>query len=414
MKKIAILPKLYDANGDIRKPWFVFYSFRNPANAKMERFKVFEGLKTLKTKKERYAKAEILINDLTFRLKQGWNPFGENSKEFLFENNLLPCNIAKMNKNEKVTVRTFRLCANLFLPEMNGMARKTYESYVSKYRTFDLWLQTKGMEKLHITEITPEIIRQFVFYLINDLNQAKLTVEKYKYMLNKLFEWCVKNKYIAQNPCVDLPTTKRINDQTARPINQNDVARITDAISETDPQLWLAVQLEYYCFLRPGLEIRLARIGWFDLARGVINVPVEVVKTNRKKTVIIPDNFRDKLLNKYKIHLYPPDYYLIGVNGVPGLKPVSVNSLRERFNKIRDRLQLPKEYKLYSWKHTGNINCAEAGIPMFHIQQQNGHASLRSTEVYMKNKVGFTSEQIKNQFPSLDKKHVDQRNFNQN
>ena len=51
---------------------------------------------------------------------------------------------------------------------------------------------------------------------------------------------------------------------------------------------------------------------------------------------------------------------------------------------------------------------------MYHIQQQNGHASLRSTEVYMKNKVGFTSEQIKTQFPSLDKKHVDQRNFNQN
>jgi integrase len=414
MKKIAILPKLYDGNGDIRKKWFVYYSFRNPTTDKMERFRVFEGLAdTNSNKKERYMTAEILIKDLTARMKQGWNPFAE-STEFLFENNLLPRNTAKISAAAKVNGRTFRLCANLFLPEMDGMAPKTYESYVSKYRTFDLWLQTKAMEKLNIAEITPEIIREFVLYLINDLNQARLTIEKYKYMLNKLFEWCVKNKYIAQNPCVDLPSTTRINDQTARPINQNDVARLTDAIRATDPQLWLAVQLEYYCFLRPGLEIRFARIEWFDLARGVINVPSRAVKTRRKKVVIIPDVFRDQLLNKYKIHLYPRDYYLLGVNGVPGEKPVSVNTLRERFNKIRDNLKLPKEYKLYSWKHTGNINAAEAGVPMFHIQQQNGHASLRSTEVYMKNKVGFTSEQIKTQFPAIDKPYVNQRNFKQN
>jgi hypothetical protein len=158
-KKIAILPKLYDANGDIRKTWFVYYSFRNPATDKMERFKLFEGFKLLKTKKERYMKAEILIKDLTARMRQGWNPFAE-STEFLFENNLLPRNTAKISAAAKVNGRTFRLCANLFLPEMEGMAPKTYESYISKYRTFDLWLQTKAMEKLNIAEITPEIIRR--------------------------------------------------------------------------------------------------------------------------------------------------------------------------------------------------------------------------------------------------------------
>lgn len=41
--KVAILPKLYDANGDIRKKWFVYFSYRNPADNKMTRFRVFEG-----------------------------------------------------------------------------------------------------------------------------------------------------------------------------------------------------------------------------------------------------------------------------------------------------------------------------------------------------------------------------------
>jgi len=59
--KIAILPKLYDANGNIKKRWFIYFSYRNPKDNKMKRFKVYDGFATLYTKKERYAHAEKLI-----------------------------------------------------------------------------------------------------------------------------------------------------------------------------------------------------------------------------------------------------------------------------------------------------------------------------------------------------------------
>ena len=49
--KIAILPKLYFANGDIRKKWIVYFSYRNPADNRMTRFRVFEGFGTIFTKK---------------------------------------------------------------------------------------------------------------------------------------------------------------------------------------------------------------------------------------------------------------------------------------------------------------------------------------------------------------------------
>ena len=52
VKKIAILPKLYDANGNIKKKWFVFFSYRNPADGKMKRFRIFDGFGTLYTKKD--------------------------------------------------------------------------------------------------------------------------------------------------------------------------------------------------------------------------------------------------------------------------------------------------------------------------------------------------------------------------
>jgi integrase len=83
---------------------------------------------------------------------------------------------------------------------------------------------------------------------------------------------------------------------------------------------------------------------------------------------------------------------------------VGQNNLRNRFNVIRDRLQLPESYKLYSWKHTGNSRAEDAGIPMAARQRQNGHLSMRSTEQYLKRKIGFRSEEIQHNFPSISGK----------
>lgn len=399
--KIAILPKLYDANGNIRKKWFVYFSYRNPVDNKMTRFRIFEGFGTLYTKKERYAHAEKLIANYTQKLNSGWNPFEEERNGAIYDDNLRYATMARVFKTARSGNKTFNYYSNLFLPEVKGMAEKTYTNYLSKYRIFDTWLLKNGYAGNDIASISPEMVRQFFYFLINDEKLAKITITKYKHMMERLFDWCVDHKYLKVSPMQNIPTTSRKNDQAPRPINEADIDKLVKKISETDRQLWLTVQLEYYCFLRPGLEIRLARIKWFDLARGIISVPANVVKTDEPKMVIIPQTFRDELVNDWKLHLFPPDYYLIGKNGMPGPEPLGQNNLRNRFNIIRDALELPKEYKLYSWKHTGNARAADAGIPAYHRQKQNGHASMRSLEEYLKNKIGFKSDELKYSFPPL-------------
>lgn len=402
--KIAILPALYDANGDMKKKWYVFFSYRNPVTGKMERFRLYDGFGTLYTKKDRYAHAEKQIRDYTQRLQNGWSPFQDDRKGAIYDDNLKYSAATRVYGKMRSDNKTFNYYSNLFLPEVKGMADKTYKNYVSKFRTFDAWLQKNGMDGNDIRAISPEVVQGFFQYLINDLKLARITTAKYQHMLDRMFTWCVKNKHIKESPVRDLPENTRLNDQAPRPVHEADIDKLVKEIREKDPQLWLTVQLEYYCFLRPGLEIRLAQIGWFDLARGVINIPADVVKTDRQKTVIIPDVFREELMNEWKLHLYPSRYYLIGPNGLPGLRPVGENNLRNRFNVIRDRMGLPKQYKLYSWKHTGNARAADAGIPAYHRQLQNGHASMRSTEEYLRNKIGFESPELRKNFPKLDQK----------
>lgn len=398
--KICILPKLNDANGNLKKQWFIFYSYRNPKNNEMTRFRVYDGFGTLFTKKERYQLAEKLIKEYTEKLESGWNPFTDDKKN-IYEDNLRYATTSRIWKSARTNNQTFNYYSNLFLPEVKGMAPKTYANYVSKYRLFNEWLAQQDLHNNDMSSISPEIMREFFLYLINDLKLARITVMKYRHMLERMFDWCVKLKHIKVSPMQDLPDTTRENDQAPRPVHEADIDILVNKIKNTDPQLWLTVQLEYYCFLRPGQEIRMAKIKWFDLARGIIHVPKEVVKTRQDKMVIIPDNFRDYLMKEVKLHLYPSEYYLIGQNGMPGQNPLGSNNLRNRFNIIRDGLGLPREYKLYSWKHTGNARAADAGIPAYHRQMQNGHASMRSMEEYLKNKIGFRSIEIKQNFPVL-------------
>lgn len=399
--KIAILPQLYDANGDMKKRWHIFFSYRNPQTNKMTRFRVYDGFATLYTKKARYAHAQQQIKEYTDRIQNGWNPFDSDLRKAVYEDNLRYATTARLFKERRSSNLTFNYYSNLFLPQIKGMADKTYRNYVSKYRIFDGWLARNNMAANDITAITPAVMRDFVLYLINDEKLARITIMKYRHMLERLFDWCVKNKYIRVSPMQDLPDTTRENDQAPRPINEADIDKLVKTIIETDPQLWLAVQLEYYCFLRPGLEIRMARVGWFDLARATISVPKEVVKTDQNKIVIIPKQLRAHLIDHWRLHLFPAHYFVFGQNGMPGTTCIGSNSLRNRFNVIRDRLKLPTTYKLYSWKHTGNARASDAGISMYDRQRQNGHASMRSTEEYLKNKIGFTSADLENNFPDL-------------
>jgi integrase len=397
--KICILPHLVDCHGDINKQWYVVFSYRNPKTNKMTRFRIYDGFTEKKTKREKYALGKQLIQAYTEKLKSGWDPLADDTQA-IFDDQLQYAPIAKAFGNKRKSNKNFSYFTSQFLPEIKGLKKITYQNYISKYRTFNNYLIKNGADDNDITAISNEMIIGFFLFLINDLKLAHITVSKYEHMLAAIFNWLVEKKHIHKSPVYNIPKTTRENDTAPRPVNEMDIDKLVDEIKK-DRQLWLAVQLEYYCFLRPGLEIRMSRVKWFDLARGRIIVPRDLIKSKVDKVVIIPAQLREHLLVDCKLHLFPPDYFVFGSNGMPGTQPIGNNNLRNRFNRVRDSLGLPLEYKLYSWKHTGNARAEDAGIPMAARQRQNGHRSMRSTEEYLKNKIGFHSEELEKEFPSL-------------
>lgn len=69
----------------------------------------------------------------------------------------------------------------------------------------------------------------------------------------------------------------------------------------------------------------------------------------------------------------------------PGSMHLGHNTLRVRFNKYREILNLPQTYKFYSMKHTGAGMLLDAGLTIEELRDHLGHTSIISSHHYVRN-----------------------------
>lgn len=405
-KRIIVLPRLNDRKGDLSKQWFVEYQVRNHKTDVMHRFRIYEGFDTImcKTKREtiekRQAHAQKIIDEFTYKLKNGWTPFIE--EDIIYEDEIDYHNLAQIYGRKKKGNTTIRSIMSEFLTYRKREVKpKTFESYQSKIRLFCLWLEKNEYGDLDAASIDNKIILQFFNWLIDDRHLSKLTIEKYEQNLNRLFEYLIINRKVSTNPVLNIPKLPQTCDNAAKPIMKHDIEKFKNIIKGRDPQLWLALQFEFYCFIRPGSELRLMKISWIDFFAGTITVPANIAKNGKQETVVIPAQFLTIITQQYQLNNYNRDLYVFGRNKMPGTEPLGKNTLRNRFNAFRDELGLSKEYKFYSWKHTGAVLASNAGVPIKDLQMQMRHHSLDITDKYLRKMKGTDSEHLKNGFPDI-------------
>ena len=393
------LPVVYNAGGDLSKKWFIEFYVRNSRTGRLERQRKARGINKYHTFKERTQAAQKMKQYWTDKLKAGWTPF--TNELVVYDDNLEYQTVVKNYRAAKSRNGTWRFFASKFLDSIkNKVEESTVSTYRSKLRMFDAWLEGQDMNDADISAVSHKVVVNFFLFLIEERMLSKESVSNYRQIITAVFEYVRKERKHLVNPCYDLPETKRKNDSAPQPIQEFDIAVFRDGIEPEDPQLWMAVCFEYYCFLRPGKELRLLQLGDIDFGRGVIRVRANNAKTV-ERYVSVPEKFLQQLREKYKLHEYPRRYFVFGQNGKPGVNHLGKNNLRFRFNKFRKQLGMPEMYKFYSWKHTGNIRADEAGIPRSELQNQNGHTSLQTTEIYIKNKRGHKSQGIVKNFPEL-------------
>lgn len=377
--------------------WYIHFSVRNPLTGKMERQKIYEGFEQLTSYEAKKAHAKVLIDKYTALLKNGWTPW--TNPDVIYEDEVQYQNESDSFGNIKKSNNCIRRLSSEFLIfKKQGIESKTYSSYRSKIRKFTLWLEKKEFGERDITTINNDIILQFFDYLINEKGLDKVTVSNYKILITSLFEFLIKKKYINQNPVYDIPSARKKVDNSPKPFDPEDLKKLLTEIQKKDPQLFLACMMQYYCAIRPGTELRLLKIKHINFSARKITINIIDSKEPRQDVIDIPTQLYD-LFQKFGLRNFDRELYIFSHNGMPGEMALGKNSMRNRFNKFRESLNLSHEYKYYSFKHTGAGALLDAGISFKDLMDHLRHQDMESTYHYIRRYRGNRNDRIRNHFP---------------
>ena len=114
-----------------------------------------------------------------------------------------------------------------------------------------------------------------------------------------------------------------------------------------------------------------------------IQIAPENAKNRSKAIVPMPEEVA-QMIQELGYMNYPKEFYLFGRYNIPASKPMGKNTLRNRFNQYRDDLNISKQIKFYSWKHTGAISMVENGVSVWELQHHMRHSSITTTEEYIR------------------------------
>ncbi|GAB4161045.1 MAG: hypothetical protein Tsb0033_17900 [Winogradskyella sp.] len=422
-KKKFSTPKIFDAGGDLKKRWYVYFSYRDPETGRMKRMKnIYGGANKFKTKAERYNVLSLYKKRLLRFLKQGYNPFEDNTELYQKQTRKpVPSKEAKpitqsvvtehkqKHNEEYVSVKKQEIVEKkstkpkiekptkpLSLKVLDAFNKalelktnvtkaKTLEDYTSRIYKLHKWLKKTHKEITHIEYIEKRHILEFLNEV--QLQSSPRNRNNYRSVFSSIFQVLEDNEIIERNFIKSIKPLKS-KPQRHKTYTNKEQERIFEHLEKEDPILLLYIKFISYNFLRPQ---EVCRLKVKD-----INVDEKTLKFEAKnkvlKTKLIPDILFDELPD---LSQCDPDDLLFTPNKIGGQWDATEINRRtnfgKRFSAIKKTLGFNKNYTLYSFRHTfitrlyramvKNSSPFEAKSRLMLI---TGHSTMAALEKYLR------------------------------
>jgi integrase len=357
MKKVIAI-EIYPKAQDLSSPWFVQYKLDDG-----KRLKKYGKLSSFHTVEEKLQEAYRIIEAIKAE-------YGEVKSKHEVSGHYL---VRQIMKNFELRCPYVR--------------KKTRSTYATKVKYFCSWFRENSNSPLVKSS---GIGHAFVQHL-RDKSLTNKTINSYR---NTIKEFWPKDE---ENPFKETIKLKEesVSYQYFDEVKQQ---QLCYEIPKRHPQLWLAVQLQFYLLLRPN-ELRTIKVGQFNLVDQKVQVNGADAKNHKTMFIAIPDELMPML---QFLKSYPPYLYVFGQKGKPGLKPWGMKYFSNHHQQILKDLGYNTEvYKFYSWKHTGAVMFYLRTGDLKALQIQGRWHSLDMVDEYLKNLGVMDLEIIQRSFPKI-------------
>lgn len=405
-------PKIYDANGDLDKRWYVYFSFKDPKTGKLKRMKnIYGKVNGHKTKEARYYLLGLYKRRLLKLLKAGYNPFEDNTERYAKqqqkdvaippkgkvgrptrsiekpnETKGLPDTPQKPPHKTPMGISLKEALARAIKLKTNLVSERTLSDYENRFDVLQKWLAEHHPEIRTVDQLSKTVVLEFLNHM--QLKTSPRNRNNYRTCFSSIFQVMEDNEIIPQNFIKNIPKLKE-NPKRNKTYSPQQQQEIFDYLETKDPTLLLFIKFVSYNLLRPKEVCRL-RIKDINLA----NKTVEFKAKNKPlKTKLIPQILLDDLPDLSQMD---GELMLFTPQGIGGKWDTTLENRRgyftDRFKKVvKEHFGLDQNYGLYSFRHTfitklyrSLVKDSSPFAAKSTLMQITGHSSMAALEKYLR------------------------------
>jgi integrase len=359
------LPKLCDYNGDITKPWFVWFDIEDDTGQSMRK-QYRGGINYYQDPKERRREGNALCSYWKKRLESGlYNPFERKGGIV----GAVPENIT-----EAITQ-----IADL---KMKSLKRTSRNAYTATARMFKQWLTDRRLGKIRLHAFTQDHARAYLDYLLTDKGYNNTSYNGQRLVLHALFA-AITDRWKTVNPFTGIALLPQdIGKNLA--YTEQEKRKLISYLKEHDKRMYYAVNFIYHAYIRKT-ELCEITVGHIDWESKTIRIDSKGAKNRLQDSVTITDGLL-KIMLEMGLDMAPKEYYIFGRNletcEFINKRP---NGISDRHRELKLAAGLPDDGKAYySWKHTGVIDYFKEIKDIYAVMRQCRHSDLKTTMIYLK------------------------------
>jgi integrase/recombinase XerD len=256
--------------------------------------------------------------------------------------------------------------------KLKGYAKRSRQSYRRSLRQFQNFAN-KALE-----DVTEEDLREYWLCCKEELGWSSATLRISYSAIKHFFECIVKRDW-------EVLRTVKFERQQTLPVvlNIDEVRSIISALAHT-PQNHAFFSLVYSCGLRlsEAMNVKPA-----DIDGDRQSIHIHHGKGAKDRVIPLPESTLKILREYWKSHRNPdwlfPALGRDGKKGPTAERPVRAVTVQGALRRAVVRIGIKKRVTPHTFRHSYATHMIEAGVPVRHVQECLGHASLASVMIYL-------------------------------
>lgn len=363
------------------KEKYVYFYVLDPdsvleGNPKLRRIR--KKFNYIANKKDRDEAALRFRDEVSVKLKQGWNPLIQECGKKGFT----PCN---------VVFERYELNMKKMLKD-DVIKPSTYNNYICRLNQLKEWNESLSGKMVYIYQFDRAYIESFLEHIYLDRDTTPKTRNNYLNWLSSVCNWMIGCGYLQSNP-TDRIGKLREKDKFRKALSAADMRKLNEYLSKENRYYLLACLMHYYTLVRPN-ELTYIRINDIHVHDQTLFVSHTFSKNRKDAVVTVPARVI-RMMIELDIFSYPGDFYLFGKHFKPSEEKADGRIFRDKWVKIRALLGFPEHYQFYSLKDTG-ITDAIDRVGLSVAKDQARHSSVATTNKYVRKEQMTAHPELKN------------------